>query len=283
MNDPVKDFVEQHREEFDYLEAPALKLDQLKAKIQRVPETRKRSYIIFARSWWMIAATVLITLTCAGLFFYSGDKDKPVVELARQKTKSTSGKAEHPGSGKSADDEVNKEVINEEVINNDVINKEVNKVTPINNHLAAGYVKRAERQQHEISLPASDVYGGLKDSTSASTRLLAILEIERSGKVSNHLLDMLAATLNNDPNTNVRLAALSLMEKYRDDGHVASLLVSSLDKQGDPMVQLGLVSLIGKMKNIKIDDKLELLASSPETFAAVRDEAYSILLNQNKL
>lgn len=264
MNDPVKDFVEQHREEFDYLEAPALKLDQLKSKIQRVPETRKRSFIIFNRNWWMIAAAALIMLTCAGLFFYSSDKDKPVVELAQQNTKSISGKVENPGSGKSAEDKVNK-------------------VTPINKHLAAGRVKRAERKKHEAGLPVSDVYGGLKDSTSASTRLLAILKIERSGKMSNHLLDRLAVTLNNDPNTNVRLAALSLMEKYRDNDHVSSLLVSSLDKQDDPVVQLGLVSFIGKMKNIKIDDKLELLASSPETFAAVRDEAYIILLDQNKL
>ncbi len=264
MNDPVKDFVEQHREEFDYLEAPALKLDQLKAKIQRVPETRKRSFIIFDRNRWMIAAAVLIMLTCAGLFFYSSDKDKPVVELAQQKIKKTSGKVENSGSGKRAD-------------------HEVNKVTSINKHLTAGRVKRAERKKQEMSLPVSDVYGGLKDSTSASTRLLAILEIERRGKMSNHLIDMLAATLNNDPNTNVRLAALSLMEKYRDNNHVSSLLVSSLDKQDDPIVQLGLVSFIGKMKNIKIDDKLELLASSPDTFAAVRDEAYSILLSQNKL
>jgi hypothetical protein len=96
-------------------------------------------------------------------------------------------------------------------------------------------------------------------------------------------LQMLTLTLNHDKNTNVRLAALSLMEKFNYDGHVANSLVSSLDKQDDPIVQLGLVSILGKMKNVNIDDRLESLARSPETFAAVRDEAYRILLKQNKL
>ncbi|RZK81749.1 MAG: HEAT repeat domain-containing protein [Pedobacter sp.] len=109
------------------------------------------------------------------------------------------------------------------------------------------------------------------------------IQLEKAGKSDEKVMNMLASTLNNDQNTNVRLAALSLMEKFSADKHVSDLLVNSLNKQDDPMVQLGLVSLLGRMKNIKIDDKLQALANNPDTFAAVRDEAYNILLNQNKL
>jgi HEAT repeat protein len=101
--------------------------------------------------------------------------------------------------------------------------------------------------------------------------------------VDRKVIDMLALTLNHDGNTNVRLAALSLMQKYSEDEYVSSLLVSSLYEQGDPIVQLGLVTMLGKTKNTEINAKLESLVNSPETFAAVRDEAYRILLNQNKL
>jgi hypothetical protein len=129
----------------------------------------------------------------------------------------------------------------------------------------------------------SSIYRELKDSTSASVRLLAILKIEKTNRMNNKTLDMLSKTLNHDGNTNVRLAALGVLQKYSADKYASSLLVNSLNKQDDPMVQLGLVSFLGKMKNVEIGDKLYALANNPETFAAVRDEAYSVLLNQDKL
>ena len=89
--------------------------------------------------------------------------------------------------------------------------------------------------------------------------------------------------LHNDPNINVRLAALSLMEKYGEDKHISTSLVNALQTQDDPIVQLGLVRYLGARKDKRIDDKLQALAENPETFAAVRDEAYSILLTQDKL
>lgn len=269
MNDPIKDFVKRHREEFDHLEAPVLKLDELKKKFQSVPEVRKRSFSMLNLNKWLVAASILMTLTCAWFLFYSNDKEDSSVQLAKQKPSSDPEKivkAERPG------------VISDSLANNTVVSTNLT-AKP----LLAAHVDKAKRNVQEVSMPAPDLYARLKDSTSASSRLLAILEIEKENKIDNKVLEMLALTLNHDGNTNVRLAALSLMEKLSHDDHVASLLVRSLDKQDDPMVQLGLVSILGKMKNIEIDDKLESLARSPDTFAAVRDEAYSILLKQNKL
>jgi len=264
MNDPIKDFVEQHREEFDHLEAPVLKLDQLKARIQAVPEVRKKNFLIGSRSNWLVAASVLMAITCVWLFFYNNNTEKPAVQLAQQETGQTPEKLADAGSGKAAVDVA----VTGNLGTTPVI--AVSSNTPTT-------------KSHKTVNPGADLYAGLQDSTSASTRLMAILEMEKSGRVDDRVMNMLAATLNHDGNTNVRLAALSLMEKYSDDGHVSALLVNSLNKQDDPMVQLGLVSLLGKKKNLKIDDKLKSLADSPTTFAAVKDEAYSILLNQNKL
>jgi hypothetical protein len=73
------------------------------------------------------------------------------------------------------------------------------------------------------------------------------------------------------------------MSQYSGDKHVSSLLVSSFTTQKDPLVQLGLIGLLGKIDNDKVEDRLFALADDPNTFEAVKDEAYLALLNQNKL
>jgi len=129
----------------------------------------------------------------------------------------------------------------------------------------------------------NDLYARLRDSSSASMRLSAVLEIERTGKINYNVLDSLAKTLNNDSNSNVRLAALNVIGQYANDKHATSLLVNSFSTQADPLVQLGLVGLLGKVDNVKVEHRLFALAEDPNTFAAVKDEAYVALLNQNKL
>ncbi len=269
MNDPMKAFVEQHREEFDHLEAPVLQLDQLKRRMQSVPEVRKSSSFRLNVNRWLVAASILMTITCAWLFFYSKDKESPAVQLTKNKTTATEGAH----------------------VNNERKNISENPIAKVpsstgkreSKPLSVADVYKVKYKEDDVNKHDQDLYSRLKDSTSASSRLLAILEIEKQDRIDDELLQMLALTLNHDKNTNVRLAALSLMEKANYDGRVSSLLVSSLEGQDDPVVQLGLVSILGKTKNIDINDKLESLASSPDTFAAVRDEAYSILLKENKL
>jgi hypothetical protein len=276
MNDPIKDFVKQHREEFDHLEAPVFKLEQLKNRIQCVPAVQKKKFSILNGSKWLVAASILMMLTGAWFFFYNDDSDKSAVQLAAHKPTTDLEKKVNTESRKG--DTESRKVSPAPVADNAVFIG-----TRIAKPLSVAKVNKVKHSAEQVVVPASDRYVRLKDSTSASSRLLAILEIEKEDRMDNQLLQMLTLTLNHDKNTNVRLAALSLMEKFNYDGHVANMLVSSLDKQDDPIVQLGLVSILGKMKNVNIDDKLESLARSPETFAAVRDEAYSILLKQNKL
>lgn len=256
MNDPLKDFVEQHRAEFDHLNAPAFKLDQLKNKIHPVPE-RKKTILLFSTMKWLVAATVLVALTTTWIIYSNKEADKTKLIAVH-----------------------NKPI--EKVIATTAPTETIPEVAP---NAAPATVRTVAdiKDTRADNKRSKDIYAGLTDSTSASTRLLAILELEKSGNINNYLLDKLSLTLNHDGNTNVRLAALSLMQTYRDDAHVTNLLIRSLNTQNDPMVQLGLVSLLGKMKNVKIEGKLQALANNPETFAAVRDEAYNILLNQNKL
>ncbi|MES2828053.1 MAG: hypothetical protein V4687_07860 [Bacteroidota bacterium] len=266
MNDPIKDFVEQHREEFDHLEAPRLNLNKLKANIHPLPQQKVKLSSGFHKGIWMAAASVMIAIALGWLFFNrdsdSKNKDGLTAQLPADRVNNT------PKTSDKADAPVYSDTL-----------------SSVSNQRQLSVENKKRIAQPKVSSLAAKTtsLASLQDSSSASSRLLAILEMEKAGKINNASMNRLAETLNNDGNTNVRLAALSLMEKYSDNSYVSGLLINSLTKQSDPMVQLGLVSLLGKKKNVKIDDQLHALAGNPDTFAAVRDEAYNILLNQNKL
>lgn len=258
MSDEIKDFVERNRAEFDHLDAPAFDLARFKKTLPAKEEAIIKKLPFYKSPKWLAAACVLVVVATSWFFYQQ--KETAVVYT---KTKPVEKKSNNALP---------------EAINNEVEPKE----KPDGN-VAFVSANKTPKQKPTILSNINDEYKGLRDSSSASMRLLTIMEIEKSDKMNNKILDMLAQTLNNDGNTNVRLAALTVLQKYSFDGHASSLLVKSLDKQSDPVVQLGLVSQLGKMKNVNIDEKLYALANNPETFVAVRDEANKILLNQDKL
>jgi len=260
MNDPLKEFVEQNRAAFDELEAPVFNLEGFKARLN--PQQEQKIKKLWPGAKWLVAASVFIAFGTAFLLYRYTVPYLTAEMVQNKKTKS-------------------KKVIVKS-------NPEVEKMVPTGNqkHFAATVspkkLKRVFKQLPEKA-ELNELYKNLSDSSSSSSRLAAILEIEKSKLMSNDLLDRLAKTLNHDENSNVRLAALSVLEKYSYDAHVSTMLVHSLNTQSDPMVQLGLVNILGKMKNLNINDKLYALANDPNTFDAVKDEAYNILLKEDKL
>lgn len=264
MNDPIKDFVEQHREDFDHLEAPKFDLAGLKAKIAQKPAIKKHRVLSIKPAQWIAAAAVLL-VSALGFWFFN-------------KTEQVKSPEQHL------------------VINRDrpkeVIAKPDVKVPTTNNkqdiqlvkHQTALPVKRNRFKKENQPMEQFDLMlvKQLSDSTSSSNRLAAVLAIKKSDFISYDLLDRLSGTIQHDSNSNVRLAALSILEKYQQDAHVSNLLITALNHQDDPMVQLSLVNLLGKMQNIKIEERLYALVNDPSTMEAVKDEAYQILLKENK-
>jgi len=261
MNDPLKEFVEQNRAAFDELEAPAFNLEGFKARLN--PPQEQKIKKLWPGAKWLVAASVLIAFGAAFLLFRENSAPSSTAEIVQNKK----AKPE----------------------------KKMVKINPEEDHiLSVGNEKHfagtnTSKKLNRVSKPLpgtiemDSLYKNLSDSSSSSTRLAAILGIEKSKQMSNDLLDRLAKTLNHDENSNVRLAALSVLEKYSYDSHISTMLVHSLSTQSDPMVQLGLVNILGKMKNLNINDKLYALANDPNTFDAVKDEAYNILLKEDKL
>ncbi len=252
MNDPLKKYIQDNREEFDHLEPSANILFKLKKELKIAPKEKKGIQALMVNHKWLVAASVLITLSITYLFLTNDNKNLNVND--QQFAKNTTPNIAI---------ETKKESI------------ELAKTTP------KAAKRKLKKQDKDLDMLAA--YHNLTDSTSSSNRLAAILKIQKSNTISYDIIDKLAKTLNHDSNSNVRLAALNLMSQYVQDSYVANAFMLSLNNQKDPLVQLGLIELLSQTNNPKLDDKLYALANDPTTFAAVKDQAYLVLLNQNKL
>ena len=84
--------------------------------------------------------------------------------------------------------------------------------------------------------------------------------------------------MNEDPNTNVRIAALEALGKFRNQPDVRKALIASLRTQKDPLVQIALIRLMVEMKEKGITEELERISTDEETLPAVKDEAHAGLL-----
>lgn len=118
-------------------------------------------------------------------------------------------------------------------------------------------------------------FAGLKDMNSPASRITAASEASGLKNTGNDVVNVLVTTLNTDPNTNVRLAALDGLARFYREGYVRKKLVASLKKQQDPMVQIALINLLTRMKESGILTELDKIVSDENTQQSVKDCAYS--------
>ncbi|SEL49293.1 HEAT repeat domain-containing protein [Parapedobacter koreensis] len=268
MKDPIKNFVQEHREDFDHLEPSPEVLQRLKAQLRPTPVVKQSFFKRYQRTNWLAAASLLVGMIA--IYLLTERQDAPTRDHASTVT-------QQPILPTPADSAVVRQAEKKSADH------------PTEDRLArqdarpkTGESLSAAQTGPAKPSPAS-LATRLADSSSASIRLAAILEIEQSGKMDDTIREMLAATMNKDGNTNVRLAALDVLSRHLQDPQVADVFASSLATQDDPLVQLGIVKVAAQIDQVGIEEALFALARDPYTFAAVRDEIYAVLLNQNKL
>lgn len=113
---------------------------------------------------------------------------------------------------------------------------------------------------------------------SASQRLQGVNVALTITAPDHDIVNALVKTLNDDPNTNVRLAALEALGNYYTDGTVRKALIESLGTQKDPIVQIALIQLMVKMNEKGSVKSLEQIIEDNLNIKPVKDEAYSGLL-----
>ena len=142
---------------------------------------------------------------------------------------------------------------------------------------------KQNRQAAELAQTKEVLIKMLDNQQSASQRVLgATVAFNDIEKADDEIVNALVNAMNEDPNTNVRLAALEALGKFHTQPHVRKALIASLNTQKDPVVQIALIRLMVEMKekdgSKDITRELERISTDEETLQAVKDEAQAGIL-----
>ena len=118
----------------------------------------------------------------------------------------------------------------------------------------------------------------LDNQQSASQRMLGATVAFKMEKADDQIVQALTKTMNEDPNTNVRLAALEALGKFHQQEHVRKALIASLATQKDPIIQIALIRLMVEMKEKEAVKELLRISTDDEVIPAVKDEAHAGIL-----
>ena len=147
------------------------------------------------------------------------------------------------------------------------------------------WVSRHNNQQQELQALAKEVEATklmmmtlIGNKQSASQRIQGVNVAMTIESADDDVVEALIKRMNEDPNTNVRLAALDALSKFHDEPQVRKALVEGLSSQKDPVVQIALIQLMVKIKEKGIVTDLKRIVDDEQSMKAVKDEAYSGLL-----
>lgn len=108
---------------------------------------------------------------------------------------------------------------------------------------------------------------------SASSRLSAVNVSYTMNSLDDEMINVLIKTMNADPNTNVRLAALEALSRFADKQSVRAALIKSLSIQDKPIVQIALINLMVQLKEEKAIEPLKQIMEDENTLDVVKEEA----------
>jgi hypothetical protein len=113
----------------------------------------------------------------------------------------------------------------------------------------------------------------LLDRQSAASRLEGVSWGTQVDRPNQDLLAALINTLQHDPNTNVRLAALDALEKFSNEARVRQGIVNALGSQDSPLVQIALIDALVHMREKDAAGEFQKLSTEANANAAVRQRA----------
>lgn len=115
----------------------------------------------------------------------------------------------------------------------------------------------------------------MNNEQSASQRITGVAVAYQFEKADDEIVGVLVKTMNEDPNTNVRMAALEALSKFHAEPKVREALIRSMAIQKDPVVQIALIQLMVSIKERGVMKDLERMTKDETIMKAVKDEAYS--------
>lgn len=154
----------------------------------------------------------------------------------------------------------------------------VNRYNVQQERLAAIEKEKAEIEAENLKLK-DNMLSLIGNENSASQRIRGVnVALNEISYADDEVVSALVTTLNEDKNSNVRLAALEALSKFHQEPAVRKALVTSLSKQDDPVVQIALIQLMVKMKEKGVLKDLNRIIEDNNSIQPVKDEAHSGIL-----
>jgi anti-sigma factor RsiW len=125
----------------------------------------------------------------------------------------------------------------------------------------------------EISNMRQMVALSLLQQQSAGDRLRGVSYAYQVPSSDTQVLSALLATVNTDPNVNVRLAAVDALHGFGGSQITRAAVIQSIRKQDQPMVQIALIDLLVDLHEVEARPELAKLAADDKVIEAVRQHA----------
>lgn len=130
------------------------------------------------------------------------------------------------------------------------------------------------RQIDSLSLQVSEMKQmmmlSLLENPSASQRIQAVGYTGEMDNVNKKVIDALLATLNEDPNVNVRLITLEALAKLSTEPSVREGLVKSITQQESPLLQSAIADIMVKLQEKRSIQSLKQLLNKKDLNEMVR-------------
>ena len=146
------------------------------------------------------------------------------------------------------------------------------------------FLFRQPGQQSEISTLAHEVEDMKKlmmltliEQPGAQERIKAVSMVQEFDQVDQKVIDALGNTLKSDPNVNVRIAAIDVLQSYGHNAHARQTMIESIGVQTSPLVQSAIADAMLSLRDKEAIGALEKLMNDQEINEAVRPKIESTI------
>ncbi|MCD2424783.1 HEAT repeat domain-containing protein [Niabella pedocola] len=269
--DILKEFVSENRHDFDDQEPGSDVLSKIQSRLgMEPPVAAPRAKTVRLQYWWAAAAILVII---AGIMVLSQPEKIAAPPVA---IKTEPGPVTSPVHSEKKDSITSVPPMIADIPDTRQKNAVVKRPRRMVEEKVNAPVGSGE--ETVASHTAANDWKKELQSESSSARLAAVLASGKSNTLSGSDLQLLSNTMNNDENSNVRLAALDILKKQDNQEAVKELILQSVAKQDDPVVQMELLASLSSDQASNIKKQLLEITQNPINIDAVRNEAYAALL-----
>jgi len=108
------------------------------------------------------------------------------------------------------------------------------------------------------------------DQPSASQRIQAANYLEEMTAPDKDVFNALINTMNTDKNSNVRMAALNALAKFKNQQLVKDAFVETMSIQTDPIIQISLINILVEIQDKRAVDKMKEMLEKNSTNESVK-------------